>query len=161
MLRPFQEGDVAAIVDLSLRAWEPVFASFAEVLGPELYSRLYPDWKTQQSESVREALEANETWVSEAGGQVTGFVNVIFDADEKAGEIYMIAVDPTFQRQSLATDLTQLAVEEMQRRGLTMATVATGGDPGHAPARRVYEKAGFIPFPQVLYSKILQPTSDA
>ena len=45
----------------------------------------------------------------------------------------------------------------MRRRGITLATVATGGDPGHAPARRTYEKAGFTSFPQVLYSRILAP----
>jgi hypothetical protein len=33
--------------------------------------------------------------------------------------------------------------------------VHTGGDPGHAPGRRVFEKAGFRPFPVVDYYKQL------
>jgi len=33
--------------------------------------------------------------------------------------------------------------------------VATGGDPGHAPARATYEKAGFTGCPQVWYAKLL------
>jgi RimJ/RimL family protein N-acetyltransferase len=33
--------------------------------------------------------------------------------------------------------------------------VSTGGDPGHAPARRVYEKLGFTPVPNVIYLKAL------
>jgi len=32
-----------------------------------------------------------------------------------------------------------------------LAVVGTGGDPGHAPARRVYEKAGFVGLPLVRY----------
>ncbi|MDH3755872.1 MAG: GNAT family N-acetyltransferase [Acidimicrobiia bacterium] len=134
----------------SIRAWEPVFSSFEQVLGPDLYRRLYPDWRSQQRASVEQALASNETWVRVAEAQVTGFVNVIFDAGEKVGEIHMIAVDPRSQRRGIATDLTELAVAEMTRRGLTLATVSTGGDPGHAPARRTYEKAGFASFPQML-----------
>ena len=33
--------------------------------------------------------------------------------------------------------------------------LATGGDPGHAPARRTYERAGFTGCPQVWYAKRL------
>jgi hypothetical protein len=38
---------------------------------------------------------------------------------------------------------------------MTTAMVETGGDPGHAPARRTYEAAGFHPFPVVKYFKKL------
>ncbi len=154
-LRPLEDGDVAAVLELAVRAWAPVFASFEEVMGPELYRRLYPDWTSQQRQAVREALQANETWVAVVDGEVAGFVNVIFDAAEAAGEIHMIAVEPPRQRLGLGGELTELAVAEMERRGLTLATVGTGGDPGHAAARGFYEKAGFSPFPQVLYSKLI------
>ncbi len=67
----------------------------------------------------------------------------------------MIAVDPDAQRHGIATQLTEFALGEMRARGLDLATVATGGDPGHAPARRTYEKAGFTACPQVWYAKLL------
>lgn len=157
--RPFRDVDTGAVVALSLRAWEPVFASLRRALGDRLYLRYYPDWRAQQAAAVEGALQRNETWVCEAGAEVAGFVNVIFDADEAAGEIYMIAVDPGFQRQGLASRLIAFAVAEMRRRGLTLATVGTGADPGHGPARRTYEKAGFTALPQVLYSMVLDPES--
>jgi GNAT superfamily N-acetyltransferase len=69
----------------------------------------------------------------------------------------MIAVDPGFQRQGIAGELSDFGLDEMRRRGMTLATVSTGGDPGHGPARETYEKAGFVPFPQVIYSKIIDP----
>lgn len=153
--RDYSRDDREPVVALSLRAWEPVFDSFLEVLGPRLFERFYPDWPTQQATAVGDALESNETWVCEVDGELAGFVNVTFDADELAGEIYMIAVDPTHQRRGVSAALTELAVAEMRKRGMTLATVSTGGDPGHAPARAAYEKAGFIPFPQVLYAKRL------
>ena len=147
--------DNTRVVELSLEAWAPVFDSFRRMLGEELYQRVHPDWKLHQAASVRDALERNETWVAVAEGTVVGFVNLIFDADERSGEIYMIAVDPAAQQQGVATRLTEHALDEMRARGIDLATVATGGDPGHMPARRTYEKAGFVGAPQVWYAKLL------
>ena len=96
---------------------------------------------------MRSALDANETWVAVDDGTVAGFVNVTFDEEGLAGEIYMIAVDPDFQARGHARRLTDFATSEMERRGMTVATIATGGDPGHAPARATYDAAGFTAFP--------------
>ena len=148
-------ADTDRIVELSLAAWAPVFESFRAVLGDDLYQRVHPDWTTHQAASVRDAIERHETWVSVVDGAVGGFVNVIFDPQESSGEIYMIAVDPAVQRRGIATALTEHALAEMRARGLTLATVATGGDPGHAPARATYEKAGFTACPQVWYARLL------
>ena len=156
-LRPYADGDEESVVELSLAAWEPVFVSCAQVLGEELNARVYPDWRTHQSDAVRTALQQNETWVSVDEDTVSGFVNVIFDEAEDSGEIYMIAVDPAFHRRGIASRLTEFAVDEMARRGLSLATVGTGGDPGHTAARATYERAGFTPFPQVWYAKLIGP----
>jgi ribosomal protein S18 acetylase RimI-like enzyme len=155
VIRRCAPEDNMRVVELSLEAWAPVFDSFRRMLGEELYRRVHPDWKLHQAASVRDALERNETWVAVAQGTVVGFVNVIFDADERSGEIYMIAVDPAAQQQGVATRLTEHALDEMRARRLDLATVATGGDPGHMPARRTYEKAGFVGAPQVWYAKLL------
>lgn len=154
-IRPLIASDADEVVDLSLRAWAPVFASFKAILGDDLYARVHPDWHRDQAASVRSALEDHETWVAEADGSVAGFVNVVFNADRSA-EIYMIAVDPGAQRQGTASQLTDFALDQMRARGIDLAIVATGGDPGHAPARSTYEKAGFTPCPQVWYSKLLR-----
>ena len=39
------------------------------------------------------------------------------------------------------------ALDWIRTSGIGVAMVGTGGDPGHAPARRAYEKAGmkFVP----------------
>ena len=158
-IRRLREADTDAVVEMSLRSWEPVFASFREVWGAELFHRFYPDWRASQAKDVRKALDTNDTWVSVAGSTVTGFVSIIFDTDEAQAEVYMIAVDPRHQRDGIASALMAFAETEMIRRGITLATVSTGGDPGHAPARSTYEQAGYTPFPQVFYSKLLD--SDA
>ena len=152
---PLRPAHAERVVELSLVAWAPVFASFKTVLGEDLYQRVHPDWRRDQADSVRAALDGNETWVAVVDGNVAGFVNVVFDAAERSAEIYMIAVDPRWQRQGVASALSEFALAEMRTRSVTLAIVATGGDPGHAPARATYERAGFTGVPQVWYAKRL------
>jgi hypothetical protein len=41
----------------------------------------------------------------------------------------------------------------MKQAGMRLAVVGTGGEDGHAPARRSYEKAGYTGLPLVRYYK--------
>lgn len=71
------------------------------------------------------------------------------------GEIYMVAVDPDFQGQGIGTALIEVALTSMKDAGMSIAMVETGGDDGHAPARRTYEKVGFGLLPIARYFKKL------
>lgn len=159
-VRSISAGDHPAVIALALRAWEPVFESFRLVLGAERYARVFPDWRRSQAEAVDAAITTHPTWVVEdvvgdGGERVVGFVSVVFDDAERSGEIHMIATDPDAQRRGAGRMLVAVAEREMRQRGATLAVIATGGDPGHAPARALYETAGYHPFPQVWYSKLL------
>jgi ribosomal protein S18 acetylase RimI-like enzyme len=90
-------------------------------------------------------------WVAEQLGRPVGFVALRIYGDGQTGEIYMLAVEPLVQRQGIGTALTSFAVQQLRDAGMGLAVVGTGGDPGHAPARRVYEKAGFVGLPLVRY----------
>jgi ribosomal protein S18 acetylase RimI-like enzyme len=151
-IRPLTPADTAAVVEFSLRAWAPVFASFRTVLGERVYQALYPDWATTQARAV-EAVCQDDTaavWVAEQHARPVGYVAVRIHADG-TGEIDMLAVDPRVQRQGIGTALTAFALQRLREAGVGLAVVGTGGDPGHAPARRVYEKAGFVGLPLVRY----------
>lgn len=152
-IRPLAPADIAAVVEFSLRAWAPVFESFRAVLGERVYQALYPDWSSSQARDVEAVCQddAAAVWVAEQQGRPVGYVAVRIDADAQTGEIYMLAVDPSVQRQGIGTALTSFAVQQLRDAGVGLAVVGTGGDPGHAPARRVYEKAGFVGLPLVRY----------
>ncbi len=156
-IRRCTEDDHARVVELSLRAWEPVFASLAGVLGPAIFSLLHPDWRADQANAVEEAIssEAMAAWVAEGDEAVEGFVVISLDESRGMGEIYMIAVDPDAQRRGVGGALTEFALDEMRRAGMRVAMVETGGDPGHAPARRTYERSGFSALPVARYFKTL------
>jgi GNAT superfamily N-acetyltransferase len=157
-IREFQRDDIDAIVELSLRAWDPVFASLREVLGDPIFFRLKPDWKTAQAEEVRESCTSDErdAFVAVVDGKPVGFVTVALNAfNERMGVIDIIGVDPDFQRRGVATQLTEHALGHMRRCGMDIAAVGTGGDPGHAPARAAYESFGFTLLPSARYLKLL------
>ena len=156
-IRPVCDDDVETLVRLSLSAWEPVFASFEGILGPEIYPILYPDWRKSQRETVETVCGDNETivWVAEVDGVVVGYVAYKLDAKAETGEVYLLAVHPDHQNRGIGTALNEWALDKMRESGMKVAVVGTGGDPSHAPARRSYEKAGYVALPLVRYYKDL------
>jgi len=152
-VRELVEGDIDAVVSLSLRAWEPVHASIGQAFGPELNDALNPDWRVSQERDVVTVCTspANQVWVAESVGTVVGFVAVHVHDDGRIGEIAMLAVDPDAQHEGVGTTLTEFAVRWIRDVGVPVAIVETGSDPGHAPARRTYEKAGFTHVPVARY----------
>ena len=152
LLRPVDPGDVDRLVALALRAWAPVHASMAAVLGERLNARIYPDWAAEQAETVRAACADPELQVTVAvDGEhtVLGFVAVLLRPADASGEIDLIAVDPAAGRRGAGRALTDHALEQLRAAGCTLAVVATGGDPGHAPARALAAAAGFTGLPRV------------
>ena len=157
-IRPFEDGDTEAVVGLSLRAWAPAFASLEQTLGSEIFRRQHPDWREDQRRAVEDACATKKgrVWVAEVGASIVGFVAVEVDhAEVGMGEISMLAVDPDHQGRGIGTALTGFAIDRLKEAGMKVAMVETGGDPGHAPARRVYEKAGYTLLPIARYFKNL------
>lgn len=157
-IRLFDEHDMEAVVRLSLLAWESVFDTWRQILGPAIFSHLYPDWKQMQQEVVETFCQPQadrSIWVAEAGGEVVGFLVCDLNHEEKKGDVQLLAVHPDHQNQGIAAALNQLALETMKANGMKIAYVGTGGDPAHAAARRSYEKAGYIGLPAVHYFKEL------
>ena len=55
IIRAVRPGDIDAVVEFSVRAWRPVFESFMEIMGPDIFPRVYPDWRADQARAVAEA----------------------------------------------------------------------------------------------------------
>ena len=153
-IRPFDDRDAEAVVDLSLRAWAPAFASVERALGPEIFGRQHPDWREDQRRAVEEvcATKKGRVWVAEVGASVVGFVAVELHRPERGmGQTSMLAVNPDYQGAGIGTALTEFALDSLKDAGMKVAMVETGGDLGHAAARRTYEKAGYTLLPIARY----------
>jgi GNAT superfamily N-acetyltransferase len=159
-IREYRPTDQTEVLDLSLRAWEPNFASMEDVLGREICTRLHgDDWRAYQSKCVRDVLadRAIQVWVGEnANGNLVGFAAAkVVDLDRRLGEVVMVAVDPGGSGRGLGTVLTQHATDWLRAQGMQTAMIGTGGDAGHAAARRTYAKAGYTLMPLARYFKAL------
>ncbi len=157
-IRRASDNDTEELVQLSLLAWRPVFASFRQVLGPTIYALVYPDWQRQQREAVETVCAEGGDMailVADVGGKVAGFIAYKLKIEERLGVVELLAVHPDYQNRGIGTELNRIALEKMKASGMKLADLHTGGDPGHAPARRAYEKAGYIALPLVHYYKDL------
>ena len=156
-IREYRRADEDPVVELALRAWAPVFAAIEELLGPEIFGRLHGDWREYQAAAVRGSLADGVTraWVAEAQRRVAGFVTAKVHQERQLGEVTMLAVDPDDQGEGIGGVLVEFATIWLRSRGMRVAMVETGGDSGHAAARRVYETAGYTALPIVRYFRAL------
>ena len=157
LIRECCQDDLDALQDLTELAFEPVFRSFAKILGSELYKLVYPDWKSLQRNLVL-SFYTNEkinVWVADVEDKPVGLIAYQLQDEDKTGIIEFLVVDPKYQNDGIGTRLNEFVLGKMKDAGMQTALVGTGGDESHAPARRAYEKAGFIALPSVWYFKSL------
>jgi ribosomal protein S18 acetylase RimI-like enzyme len=158
VIRPVRDEDVEALVQLALAAFVPVFRSFQAMLGPSVYGLIWPDWQASQRKGVETLCRDRDkhvVWVAEADAAPVGFIACDLNPAERTAEVQLIAVSPEHQNQGIGTALNVYALERMKEHGVRLTHVDTGGDVSHAPARRAYEKAGYVAMPLVRYFKDL------
>jgi len=84
-------------------------------------------------------------WLAIVEGEVTGFVTA-FPTHTLYGrnwEVDLVAVQPAFQRQGIATELIKAAMEGAGGHGLDMARAVVATD--NPASKRAFTKAGFTP----------------
>ena len=145
-IRPVRAEDAARLDEIRRAAFAPVFASFRSILGDEIYAAAQARDDEAQGDLLASMLTAESPWevyVAEVAEDIVGFVSVQLNRDTTVGEIGLNAVDPAHAGKGIGTELYNFSVVRMREAGMKVATVGTGGDPSHAPARRAYQKAGF------------------
>ena len=156
-IRRVAAADVEACVEFGVEAFRSVYASFKALYGPDLFGHIAPDWEASQASYINSAVTASddETWIYDLDGRPVGFVVLKMDVHGVA-DIDLLAVDPKAQLRGIATMLNRFAVGRCQEASMAYVVVATADDPGHAPARRSYENAGFAPMPIQLNPQIIR-----
>ena len=140
---PAREQHIEAAVDIAIRAWTPIREIFRRDLGDELYEAHFTGWQADKRASVEKAILAGRGFVAVAEGKVVGFVTYHVDFIRSSGEIGGNAVDPDCRGMGIGPKMYEFVLNKMREEGMEYATVVTGLDDGHAPARRAYQKAGF------------------
>jgi len=147
-IRPYRAEDLGDLQEIRAQAFEPVFRSFREMLGPSIADVALSAAEAEQADLLTDLCKPDapqKVFVAELNGETVGFVALSLDEQQKVGEISLNAVRPDRAGRGIGTQLYEFALDEMKAAGMKVAMVGTGGDPSHAPARRAYEKAGFGP----------------
>jgi ribosomal protein S18 acetylase RimI-like enzyme len=158
-IRPFEPADLSALQCIRQAAFEPVFRSFRDIVGEQIAVHAFIHADAEQAKLLDDICAADSSHrvlVVTIGDEIVGFVSFTIDATNQIGEIGLNAVHPEHAGRGIGTAMYEHVLERMRELGMAVATVGTGGDPSHAPARRAYEKAGFGPaIPSVFLYKRL------
>jgi ribosomal protein S18 acetylase RimI-like enzyme len=159
-IRAFEPGDLPALQRIRAAAFEPVFRSFRDTVGKEIAAIAFAHADAEQArllDGICEAGSEHRVLVVEAArGEAVGFVSFTVDAGKRTGEIGLNAVHPKRAGRGIGSMMYEHVLARMRELGIALATVGTGADPSHAPARRAYEKAGFGPaIPSVFLYRLL------
>ncbi|WP_108881682.1 GNAT family N-acetyltransferase [Anderseniella sp. Alg231-50] len=147
-IRPFTPSDLDELQHIRELAFAPVFSSFRNLVGPKIAGVALASAEAEQAELLAGMCAPDspeQVFVAVLDGKIVGFTGLSLDENTRVGEIGLNAVHPDVSGRGIGTRLYRFAIEAMKAGGMKVASVGTGGDPSHAPARRAYEKAGFGP----------------
>jgi GNAT superfamily N-acetyltransferase len=155
---PYEPAHEAEVLDLAIAAWAPVFAQTRQAVPAFVFDAFYPaGWERRQRADIAALLRDAPAgfWLAVRGGRVAGFVGLRLHPEDRMGEIVIIATLPAEQGRGIGRALMSHAEQKIRDAGMRMVMVETVDDPGHAPARRAYEGAGYERWPVARYFKRL------
>ena len=146
-IRLARPDDVDFACQIAQKAWVRIHDSFCAIMGDEMHNIVCANWeenKVQQVQSHFERTPNQFCIVARVEDQcVVGFITFRLDEKKSLGTIGNNAIDPSCQRLGLGAAMYAYVLDLFRAKGLRFASVTTGLDEGHGPARRAYEKAGF------------------
>ncbi len=154
-----QKEDIDQLEIIRKKAFQPIFDSFRSILGETIYEHAQRPEDLAQKDFLKSLFDEDsiwKTWKVIDDKNCIGFISIRMDAPTQVGEIGLNAIDPDFSGKGNGTRMYNFALDTMKQAGMKVATVATGGDPAHLPARKAYQKAGFtVEIPSVWMCQVL------
>ena len=126
-IRPYQEADRAAVVDLTVAAFEGV--SIDHNLDQRLGAVAGRDWRWRKARDVERDLALPTTALAVAeepeSGALVGYVTMDLDPETRIGWIHNLAVDAGLRGQGLGRKLIEHALDRFRAGGMTVAKIET------------------------------------
>ena len=152
---PCTEEYVDECARISIEAYEFIHECYIDLLTEEIHEGIMGNWRERKTASIKQQQRGENAYVALIDGKVVGFIAYCVNQDG-VGEILNNAVDSAYRGMGIGGKMYEFVIEKMRKDGALYAMVTTGGDEGHAPARKAYEKAGFKHFrpSRVYYRKL-------
>ena len=160
IIRHSREGDAERIVEIALKQWAHIYATYRELIGEDLYEIWFKNQEERKAASIsKDALDFQHCIVTEIDGLVVGFAAFSINnspSGEKVGTLSNNAVDSDFGGRGIGTKQYEYIFNIMRKAGCVSVCVSTGLDDAHTAARKAYEKVGFEKaLPEIKYYKKL------
>ncbi len=154
-IRDCTTRDLPALTDLTIEVFRPLLTGSLVELRPDVSAHDHGHWEDDYRQEVPSLLAPEHgrfITLAEEHGKPLGYVG--WNTTEgSSGRLEMVAVHPDARRRGVARALCANVLTRLGELGVTVVHVGTGGDEFHAPARRLYESLGFIPYPTVDYAR--------
>lgn len=159
LIRSFLPHDLARLTELTIDTFGPFYEeSFRPLVGDVIFANQHGTWRDDYVRQVAELHDPDQhryVAVAEIDGAVAGYVAWTVDPARRNGEITHCAVAAGHRRHRVGTALCEHAFAGMRALGAEVASIGTGGDAFHAPARALYESLGCTMLPVAVYYRRL------
>jgi ribosomal protein S18 acetylase RimI-like enzyme len=98
------------LLDLALRAWEPIFPALKSEVPAFVYTAFYPNgWRERQLADLGKALDSESEGIDVAvdDGRPVGWVCTRFHPEDRMSGIYVLVVDTDCHRRGIGTALME------------------------------------------------------
>lgn len=149
LIRPFQDDDREAVLDIAARVFEPVSIDAAI---ERCFGRLNgTTWQERKRRDVAAELDANPggCFVAEADGEVAGFVTTAIDRQAAVGYIPNLAVAADRQGEGIGTRLLSHALDYFEAEGLQYCRIETTTT--NERGMRLYPRMGYREVARKIY----------
>ena len=157
ILRPFEDSDLQALIDLTIETFRPFYEDYVHpLLGDELFRHQHGHWQQDyrvEVAALHDPGAGRHVVVAQIGPDIAGYVAWRPGERPKSGQIDILAVSSPHRRQDVGRRLCEHAIREMKADGVEVVGVGTGDDAFHLGARALYESLGFTKIPIAGYLK--------
>nr|MDT0656411.1 GNAT family N-acetyltransferase [Micromonospora sp. DSM 115978] len=159
LIRSFIPHDLAQLTELTIATFGPFYENhFRPTVGDVIFTNQHRDWRADYRTLVPQLHDPEQhkyVDVAEVDHDLAGYIAWAVDPTRRNGTVTIVAVTARHRRHGVGTALCEHAFNRMRDHGTEVVEIGTGGDPFHAPARRMYERLGCTPFPTTYYYRQL------
>ena len=144
-MREYQADDLQAVMAIANAGWKEIRKMSRAALGDKIADMLNPAGDAESKGlQVKDQIDSGlySIAVCEHDNEIVGFVTYHRNGD--FGEICNNAAKVGTGLKGIGQTMYKFVLDEFRNAGVKVVKVTTGMDYAHAPARKAYERAGFV-----------------
>ena len=144
-MREYRNGDLERVMEIANIAWREIRKMSRAALGDAISDNLNPAGDAESKGlQVKDQIDGGNYGIAvcEHDGELVGFIT--YRIDGVWGEICNNGACPPEGVKGVGQLMYSYVKDVFRAAGVKFVKVTTGLDYAHAPARRAYERAGFV-----------------